>query len=67
MQLVEHQPRYVYFEDSDKLLKYIKDMNDVFKDNKEYTLILEIIPNRSQVKVEIIKNYIWVNQYFSLN
>lgn len=67
MQLVEQQPRYVYFEDSDKLLKYIKDMNDVFKDNKEYTLILEIIPNRSQVKVEIIKNYIWVNQYFSLN
>jgi uncharacterized protein (DUF1499 family) len=67
MQLVEQQPRYVYFEDSDKLLKYIKDMNDVFKDNKEYTLILEVIPNRSQVKVEIIKNYIWVNQYFSLN
>jgi 16S rRNA C1402 (ribose-2'-O) methylase RsmI len=67
MQLVEQQPRYVYFEDSNKLLKYIKDMNDVFKDNKEYTLILEIIPNRSQVKVEIIKNYIWVNQYFSLN
>jgi uncharacterized protein (DUF1499 family) len=67
MQLVEQQPRYVYFEDSNKLLKYIKDMNDVFKDNKEYTLILEVIPNRSQVKVEIIKNYIWVNQYFSLN
>lgn len=67
MQLVEQQPRYVYFEDSNKLLKYIKDMNNVFKDNKEYTLILEIIPNRSQVKVEIIKNYIWVNQYFSLN
>lgn len=67
MQLVEQQPRYVYFEDDNELLKYIKDMNDVFKNNKEYTLILEIIPNRSQVKVEIIKNYIWVNQYFSLN
>ena len=67
MMLVEQQPRYMYFDNNKELLKYIEDMNTVFSGNKEYTLIIEVIPNRSQVKVEIIKNYIWVNQYFSLN
>lgn len=67
MQLVEQQPNYVYFEDSEKLSKYIAEMTNIFGNNKEYTLIMQVIPNRKQVKVEIIKNYIWVNQYFSMN
>jgi len=67
LQQVTQEAKYLYFEDSYKMLAYVNEMNLLFKDNKELTTKIEIVPSRNQVRIEIIKNYIWVNQYFSMN
>jgi hypothetical protein len=62
------ETKYKYFENRFQMLDYINTLYLVFEDNKQYTLKLTIIPNKNELKQEIIKNYIWVvDQYFNMN
>lgn len=61
------ESKYVYFEDRFAMLNYINELYAAFEDNKQYTLKFTILPKRNELKQEIIKNYIWVDQSFNMN
>jgi len=72
IQLTELDPcdiKYTYFNTTEELVNYVSETTKLFQKNNRYTVVLEVIPNRNQVKTVTYDNYIWITEgkYLSLN